>query len=316
MIAMETIILNTVENGILITNSKLEVLSWNKWLAIQTGIPSNKAQGSTLEELFPSSSFSLLKRKIRIALKLNSPTFTSSSIEQYLIPITLSKITKSIFRHMRQDTVISPVNSTDVSVIIYDTSSLLEAGAIIDQQMELLAEQARTDALTQCYNKKMFNELFSAEFKRAERHDLIFSLIIFDIDNFKSVNDTHGHLEGDHVLKELASISAQKIRKSDSFARWGGEEFCILLPETGLKGAAFLANNVRHIIEAHDFGTPGSQRCSFGVAQYHSGLKENTLIANADKALYHAKNHGKNQVAVFDKNHIQTWYPEPDAACI
>ncbi len=307
--AMETAILDHIENGILIIRSDLEILFWNRWLAIQTGIPSSDAQGSRLGSLFPETSFALLKRKIRIALKIKSSTFTNSSVEKYVIPIELKRITKLIFRHMRQDVVITPINDTDVSVIIYDASPILEARAIIDEQLKLVEKQARTDGLTQCYNKKMFNELLSREVKKADRHEHVFSLVFFDIDNFKSVNDAHGHLAGDHVLRELAAVSTRTVRQSDILARWGGEEFCILLPETGLVGAALLADKVRQAIAVHDFGAPGSQYCSFGVAQYTSGTPENALIASADRALYHAKQNGKNQVAVFDEDTTVTWYP-------
>lgn len=304
---METTILDTIENGILIIDQELHIRFWNKWLAVHTGIPKTTAQGSSLESLFPDISFSLLKRKIRISLKIHSSTFFNSSVERYVIPIELKRITKSIFQHMRQDVVITPLTPTEVSVIIYDASPLLEAKAIIDEQLRMVEKQARTDGLTQCYNKTMFNELLSAEVKKADRHSHIFSLVIFDIDNFKSVNDTHGHLTGDHVLKEIARISINAIRESDIFARWGGEEFCILLPQTGLAGAALLADKVRLAIADHDFGAPGHQHCSFGVAQYPPGATENSLIACADSALYHAKHQGKNQVAVFDGNQTTVW---------
>ncbi|MFH1155971.1 MAG: sensor domain-containing diguanylate cyclase [Pseudomonadota bacterium] len=310
---METAILDIIENGILIINKDLDILFWNRWMAIQTGISAGKAQGSRLDQLFPDTAFSLLKRKIRIALKINSSTFTNSSVEKYVIPIELKRITKSVFRRMRQDVVITPLNATDVSVIIYDATPLLEARTIIDEQLKLVEKQARTDGLTQIYNKNMFNELLSMEVKKADRHDHIFSLIVFDIDNFKRVNDTHGHLAGDHVLRELSALASRVVRESDILARWGGEEFCILLPETGLRGAAVVADKVRQAIEVHDFGAPGHQHCSFGVAQYPIGVPENTLIACADRALYHAKLNGKNQVAVFDMDTTVTWYPAPDA---
>ncbi len=304
---METVILDSIKNGILITDKGLKISFWNKWLAFQTGISKENAVGSTLDELFPETSFSILKRKIRIAFKINSPTFTNATIEQYVIPIERKKITKSIFQHMRQETVITPLDSEQVSILIYDATPLLEANAKIDEQLKLVEKQAITDELTQCFNKTMFNKLLSIEIKKSDRYNYIFSLIIFDIDNFKSVNDIHGHIEGDNVLRKLASISTQNIRESDIFARWGGEEFCILLPETNIQGAAFLADKIRQIICGHHFGITGNLQCSFGVAQYFKGNNENELVACADKALYHAKNNGKNQVAVFDKGITKTW---------
>jgi len=203
--------------------------------------------------------------------------------------------------------VITPLDNDEVSIIIYDATPLLEAKAIIKDQLLLVEQQATTDTLTGCYNRKMFNDLLSAEEIKAFRHDKIFSLIIFDIDNFKSVNDTFGHLVGDEVLKVVATLAMKTIRGSDIFARWGGEEFTILLPETRLAGAAILADKVRAIIALHDFGKPGHKTCSFGVAEFCAEQEEQSLINNADRAMYHAKNNGKDQVAIFDHGSISTW---------
>ncbi len=124
-------------------------------------------------------------------------------------------------------------------------------------------------------------------------------MIVFDIDDFKSVNDTYGHLVGDAVLKALSAIASGSIRKNDIFARWGGEEFTILLPETDIHGAAVVAEKVRSKIAAHDCGEPGHQTCSFGVAEFLSGKDINSIIYCADKALYQAKDNGKNQVVIY-----------------
>lgn len=303
----QKVILDTIENGILVVTPDLQIRFWNRWLTLQTGISKEEALGHFLPTLFPGTGFNLLKRKVKIALKLNSSTFTNSSVEKFIIPIKLHNITKSIFHHMRQDVVITPLSEGEASIIIYDTSALLEAKAVIQKQLLVMEKQATTDTLTGCYNRKMFNDLLKSEVKKAGRYHHIFSLIIMDIDNFKAVNDTHGHLAGDEVLKEMATITGCTVRESDLFARWGGEEFSILLPETTLEGAAVLADKIRRTIEANNFCNIGNLTCSLGVAQYNSDEHRDTLISNADWALYHAKNHGKNQVAVFDRGEIQTW---------
>lgn len=304
----EKTILDTIENGILIVNTDLKILFWNRWLVLHTGITKEEAEDNFLSNLFPATNFNLLKRKVKIAVKLGSSTFTSSSVEKFVIPIKLKKISTSIFRHMRQDTVITPLEDEQTSIIIYDTTPLLEAKAIIDDQLLAMEKQATTDPLTGCYNRKMFNDLFRSETKKATRHNKKFSLIILDIDNFKSVNDTYGHLTGDEVLKKIASLACASIRESDIFARWGGEEFAVLLPETDMEGGAVLAEKIRVNIKNHHFDQAGNLTCSFGVCQYNAEEVGDTLISNADWALYHAKNHGKNQVAVFDQGDIRTWH--------
>ncbi len=308
----ERSILDTIENGILIVTRDLKVLFWNKWLAFHTGISKEEAQDHLLMELFPDTNFNQLKRKVKIASTLNSSTFTSSSIDKYVIPILLNKITKSIFTHMRQDVVITPLKDDQVSIIIYDASPLLEAKAIIDEQLYQMEKQATTDSLTLCYNRKMFNDLLSVEVKKATRHAKPLSLVILDIDNFKSVNDTYGHLIGDEVLKEMAAITRENIRESDIFARWGGEEFSILLPETTVEGGATLAEKIRNCIKSHRFNKAGNLTCSFGVAELIPDEPKDTLISNADWALYHSKNNGKNQVAVYENGGIRTWHKLED----
>ncbi len=295
----ETAILDIIENGIFITDSQLTIRFWNNWLVINTGIEKETAQGAKLDELFPDTSFKLLKRKIKISLKLKSSSFTNSAIDKYVIPIEQKKITKSRFKHMRQDVVVTPLTEGEVSIIIYDTSALLEAESIINDQLEVVQKQATTDPLTGFHNRKMFNDILASESARAVRHDKPFSLIIFDIDSFKMVNDTYGHMVGDEVLKGLSTVAAKSIRESDTFARWGGEEFIILLPETGVEGAAVVAEKVRAAIAAYDCGEPGHKTCSFGVAEFLPEEDTNTLINNADKALYFAKNNGKNQVVKY-----------------
>ena len=311
--ADETTILDIIENGIFIADRDLTIRFWNTWLAIHTGITKETAQGCQLDELFADTSFKLLKRKIKIALKLKSSTFTNSTVNEYMLPIELKRITKSIFRYMRQDVVITPLNDNEVSVIIYDTSPIMEAKSVINDQLLLVQKQAVTDSLTQCYNRVMFNDLLNVEMKRADRNGTAFSIVIFDIDNFKDVNDTYGHLVGDEVLKGLAAISLKTIRRSDTFARWGGEEFTVLLPETNLLEAATVAEKMRTIIAGHHFGEAGCKTCSFGVAQYLPEEEKNTNINNADIALYHAKYNGKNQVAFFDQGEIRIWKKSQEA---
>ena len=308
MTFVKTDILDALENGVIITDKDLKLLFWNRWLSVRTGISQEKAQGKSLPELFPDTSFSILKRKIRIAFTLKSPSFMNASVEKYVIPIKLKKITKSIFRFMRQDCVINTLDDTHVAILIYDATPLLEANAIIETQLKIEEKQARTDGLTQCYNKTMFNKLLSIEIKKGNRHGYTFSMIILDIDNFKSVNDTFGHLVGDYVLKQVATICSQNIREGDVFARWGGEEFCILLPQTTLKNAIAVADKLRRIVDAHDFGEAGRQQCSFGVAEYPKDNQQAALVRQADEALYHAKHNGKNRVAAYldDQNFTLT----------
>ena len=160
----------------------------------------------------------------------------------------------------------------------------------------LLETQASTDALTGIYNRIKFNKALLLELARAERYDGPLSLILFDIDHFKKVNDIYGHLAGDHVLQCLAGLVAANMRETDILARWGGEEFVVLAPGTALREAVQFAEKLRRRIEQGDFARPRHITASFGVAAFVAGDSSAMLINRADEALYLAKENGRNQV--------------------
>lgn len=159
-----------------------------------------------------------------------------------------------------------------------------------------LEQQASIDKLTGIYNRDKFEEIFSDIMVDVEKNNKNLSLILFDIDHFKVVNDTHGHQTGDSVLKKLADIISNNIKINDIFARWGGEEFVMLLPDTDMEGAYLFAEKLRKLIKSHQFKTIGTISSSFGVGQLHEYEDKITLFEKVDKALYSAKNKGRNRV--------------------
>lgn len=163
---------------------------------------------------------------------------------------------------------------------------------------KLLETQASTDALTGIYNRIKLNKSLAIEIARAKRYNSLLSLIIFDIDHFKNVNDTYGHSAGDDVLKRLTKLVKSNIRETDIFARWGGEEFVILAPGLSTVESVKLADKLRHKIEEFDFEKPPKVTSSFGIASYKDGDVSTILINRADEALYRAKENGRNQVQV------------------
>jgi diguanylate cyclase (GGDEF)-like protein len=155
------------------------------------------------------------------------------------------------------------------------------------------------DGLTQIHNKRYLFEALDKELIRARRYDRQLSLLIFDIDYFKNINDQYGHLAGDHVLRELARIVQERIRRDEVFARYGGEEFVIALPETSLQGAVTLAENLRARVETHGFSFQGERipvTISVGCAVLGEEKTAADLIQLADDKLYEAKRGGRNRV--------------------
>lgn len=153
-----------------------------------------------------------------------------------------------------------------------------------------------TDLLTGLFNRLQLDQVLATEVSRANRYDSVFSVILADIDNFKLVNDTHGHLVGDQVLKEVASTLQSRLRSTDTLGRWGGEEFMLICPETKLENAIQLAELLRVAIEATEFEGVGKTTISFGVSGFRKGDTGKELVARVDKALYRAKAAGKNRV--------------------
>lgn len=159
-------------------------------------------------------------------------------------------------------------------------------------------ELSVTDRLTGLYNRLKLDELFAFHLSVAKRHQGAFSIIILDIDKFKLVNDTYGHQTGDSVLKEMATILKKNSRLEDVLGRWGGEEFLILLPSSGLEASISLAEKLRNAIEQHTFEGIGSCTASFGVATFRKGDNEHSLVSRADLALYKAKKNGRNLLSL------------------
>ena len=164
---------------------------------------------------------------------------------------------------------------------------------------EELNKLATKDMMTGIYNRYKINSIIEDEIKRAKRYGEIFSLIMFDIDYFKKVNDTYGHDIGDYVLQELSRIILQSIRQTDSFGRWGGEEFMLVVPYTNKQEAIELAQKIRNEVQNHSFEYVKQITLSIGVTQYLDNEEKDTLIKRVDSALYKAKANGRNQVVFF-----------------
>lgn len=186
---------------------------------------------------------------------------------------------------------------------IYDEKDqfkeLLGVSRNITEQVKLrdeIIKLSQTDKLTQLYNRSKLDDLLENEYRRSNRTDLPFAVILLDVDQFKWINDHFGHQAGDAILIELAKILRSSIRATDSVGRWGGEEFLFILPDTDETGAMSFAEKVRmQICETH-FEKPEHVTASLGVTVYRGDCQLETIVSRADHAMYAAKKAGRNQV--------------------
>jgi len=192
----------------------------------------------------------------------------------------------------------SKLNSFDVKVKKFDENYILSLTNItyIDSENKEYAHQAYYDSLTNIYNRNRLQELFRLQISKVQEEHTTFSYIMMDIDHFKAVNDKYGHLIGDEVLIKLANLISQNIRDSDIFARWGGEEFVLLLPDVNAKLAEKIVTQLRIKVEEEPFKEIGHITCSFGLTEYIVGDTIKTITKRADDALYAAKAGGRNRV--------------------
>ncbi|MES9991945.1 MAG: GGDEF domain-containing protein [Candidatus Thiodiazotropha sp.] len=175
--------------------------------------------------------------------------------------------------------------------------------ALLQQQLETERRLAQVDPLTGIANRRAFSERLKSEIARSERSGSPLSLVVWDIDHFKKINDTYGHPFGDDVIRCVAQVIDSHLRESDFTARYGGEEFVALLPECDAEGARALAEKISQVIQQSGccFNVIGLKlTVSCGIASLHGPDRDETLFKRADDALYRAKVSGRNRVVVED----------------
>lgn len=196
------------------------------------------------------------------------------------------------------------------TLVVVDRMGSSEAAREIDMLRRRLAEVARlatTDYLTGAWNRAHFHQVIELELARSLTNHQPVTLILFDVDHFKKVNDRFGHALGDTVLRELAVLVRHHLRASDALFRWGGEEFVVLVASAGYRRAERVAENLRHAVASYSFESIGSVTISLGVAEHDVGEDINSWFERLDAALYTAKHAGRNRVVVDRRGNSETW---------
>ncbi|MDD5347666.1 MAG: diguanylate cyclase [Candidatus Omnitrophica bacterium] len=202
---------------------------------------------------------------------------------------------------LAQMSVFTDEDLRDLSLLAHQTVTQIENIRLCEK----LASMAVTDALTGLFNHRYFQEELNLEILRAQRYKHPLSLIMFDIDGFKSYNDHYGHLEGDRVLKQVAAIIRQNVRQVDIICRYGGDEIVVLLPVTNIRGTKVVAGKIRGSVAEIDPPNEETNKIirvtiSGGISTFQEKMSKEELIGAADRALYQAKQEGRNRIIVND----------------
>lgn len=196
------------------------------------------------------------------------------------------------------DFIVKPIRLNELPLRIDRARGLRDAARSRERMIAELERMATTDELTQLFNVRQFSSVLEREVDRSRRYGRALSLILFDIDHFKRVNDQHGHPVGDQVLRHVANLIETSCRRADTAFRYGGEEFALILPETNAEKARSVAERVRQVVERQPFAGDVTINVSVsaGVAQLTVDEGVRDLVRRSDEALYSAKRQGRNRV--------------------
>jgi len=295
--------------GIFVVNRDREVVLWNQFMEIHSGRKTAEVTGKNLFDAFPELPRKWLERKIESVFILKNFSFTSWEQRPYLFQFAHNRPVTGGIDHMRQDCTLMPVKDADgevkyVCFTLFDvTDTSIYQMKLQELTLQLKAASDR-DGLTKLFNRRFIEETLDKEFSRARRYGNTLSVIMTDIDFFKKVNDNHGHLAGDEVLRVVANRLKGCLRDCDLLGRYGGEEFMIVLPETDSAGAHILAERLRKAIEAEP--VPVKEQAlpvtiSLGISEIRPDCKNyEQLIGEADQCLYQSKEAGRNRTTVFE----------------
>lgn len=296
-------VMQTVDVGVLVLDLEYRITAWNGFMENNSGIDSSEALDRSLFNVFDDLSVEWFKHKADTVIQLRNRAFTTWEQRPYVFKFRNNRPITGVTEYMYQNCTFIPVIGTtgkvqNLAVIVYDVTDIATSKLELKAANDRLAQLSRTDGLTQLYNRAYWENLFEQEFKRQKRNAHEFSLIMFDIDHFKKVNDTYGHQAGDDVIRAVADEVRLNSRNTDIAGRYGGEEFVLLLIDSDGQNAFQFAERLRQAIESRRVPTEAGElqvTISLGVAAWSESYNRHTeWIEAADQALYTSKSSGRN----------------------
>lgn len=303
----------TIDVGLIVLDKNYKVYVWNSFMESHSAIRPEQARERVIFDLFPEIPEAWLKQKIDVCFELNNRSFTTWEQHPHIFPFKNYRPITGRSKYMYQNMTLLPLSSlrggiSFVSLIIYDVTdsaiNKLETQKL-NKELEYLSH---TDGLTNLNNRVFWEQCLFNEFQRYTRTKQVATLVMFDIDHFKNVNDTYGHPAGDEVIKSVANILSSTMRKTDIAGRYGGEEFTVILIDTCAQNGMVFAEKLRNKVAATTIYSGEFEikfTISIGLAELDAGIRDHSQwIKCADQALYYCKEHGRNQSRIFKHKEI------------
>jgi len=305
--SLSDLVVERVGFGIFVLDREMKVLMWNRFMQDHSGLSAEQVVGKSIFASFPELPRVWLTRKLESVFQLGSFAFSSWEQRPYLFKFDHDRPITGGVDFMQQDCTFMPLTREREVVAVCVTISDVTHVSIVQREREeavaKLQEYADRDGLTGIANRRFFEARLRDEYTRWQRYGGDMSVLLFDLDHFKKINDQFGHGVGDTVLREMAQRVAQVVRVQDTFGRFGGEEFALLLPCTPLEDAMLVAEKIRHTIGDAPVDVQGVSvpvTASVGGAAARVGVPNyDVLINEADAALYSAKRQGRNRSVAF-----------------
>ncbi len=264
-------------------------------------------QGTRASEESSAASSLQLKDAVDACVdRINDSVESSDNLDELKnrLEVHLDEIRRNVAEHNRVEQEKEDISRADYEQLMEELGHVKAETSLLREQLEESQSQLLRDTLTGLPNRLAYDERISVEFERWKRSGSPLCIAVWDIDHFKHFNDTYGHEIGDRVLKIFSEVISNRIRKVDTFARIGGEEFALIMPDTPEEIALTLNDELRHLLESCDFKYQG-EKCmitaSVGISTFLGGAGPDDVIRNADIALYHSKANGRNRCTIYEE---------------
>lgn len=306
-------ILQSLDVGLVVLDKNDNIQVWNGFMENHSGILGVNIRDKNIFNEFPDISKDWLKRKIEDAIMLQTPVFSTWEQKDYLFKFSSSRPFTGLSSTMYQNVTVLPLRSihggiSHICILIYDVTESATNQLGLQKANDQLRKLSITDGLTKLYNRAYWQECLVQEYNRFQRKNINITLMMFDIDFFKKVNDTYGHPAGDEVLRTLSSILKQQLRATDVAGRYGGEEFTVILLDSDIEKSIMVAERVRKAVEAHTVDYENLHikfTISVGLCQLTKQISSaQDWLVNADNCLYHSKENGRNQITAYGVDSI------------